>query len=772
MFKRYAKIIIIGFVLALFLLPSYVYAEAPPQATAFSLSPKEVNTKVESQEVTVTLALKDDFAGVGYVWLYLTPEAGSTQVLYIAPRRVSGDDLNGIYKGAAKLPVGSQEGVWSVRYLYLVDKIGNSKYFSKKDIESLFGTGSTSITNVAKADTSAPQVTSFSLTPKEVNTSVQSQEVTLTASLTDDFAGVRSGWICIYLRPESGTTQGAYISLRRVSGDALSGTYIGATTLPVGSQNGVWSVTALHLWDNVGNYKYLPKTSLESLFGTGSTSITNVAKADTSAPQVTSFSLTPKEVNTESESQKVTLTASLTDDWVGVRYAGIYLRPESGTSQSAGISLGRVSGDALSGTYKGTTTLPVGSKKGVWSVRYLYLSDKINNYKYVYKTSLESLFGAGSVSITNTASFDDTTPPEFAEPPAVDPSAPNLTHFTLTPRVVSSRNSDQKLNLLVELTDDKEGVFAKGDKADPSYTGASTMMRLRPDTGGNEKIDFVLERISGDDLKGTYRAKPIMPKGSTEGVWRVDFLYLVDKKGNHRFLSAAEIDALLPGRQYTTIINKGQEGVGPKTYVKDNSVKAISKKKAPRYLKLYRHYRSKYTKTKNRTLRKRYKKAANKYLRAYKDSKNKVVTASLTWHVKDYSSKAYVKLKIQKRVKSKLRVKKKARYLKAYRKYRGKYKIYKKKYRKTRNRTLRRRYQKAAVKYKRAMNKYLRAYRRTKTVVYKTVKTANYRWTHINKWRKYNFRTRSRGAYKYYVYAKDKAGNSQQNIARGSFRIR
>ncbi|KKM67164.1 hypothetical protein LCGC14_1473950, partial [marine sediment metagenome] len=73
---------------------------------------------------------------------------------------------------------------------------------------------------------------------------------------------------------------------------------------------------------------------------------------------------------------------------------------------------------------------------------------------------------------------------------------------------------------------------------------------------------------------------------------------------------------------------------------------------------------------------------------------------------------------------------------------------------------------------KRAMNKYLRAYRRTKTVVYKNVKTANYRWTGINKWRSYNFRTKSRGVYKYYVYAKDKAGNSQQNIARGSFRIR
>ncbi len=641
MFSRYAKIIITGFVLALFLLPSYVYAEAPPQVTAFSLTPKVVNTTSESQEITVTLNLKDDFAGVGNAFVALRPEVGSTQSLFIGTIRVAGDALNGTYKGSAKLPIGSQKGIWSVSNLYLSDKIANYKDLNKSDLESLFGSGSASFTNEADDDTSAPQITSFNLSPKTVNTESESQEVTLTMTLKDDFAGVGQVWI--------------------------------------------------------------------------------------------------------------------------------HLRPEAGSTQIVAISGERVAGDALNGTYKGTTKLPVGSQKGIWSAR-LYLYDTIYNYKYLSKSGLESRFGQGSASITNTATFDDTTPPEFGEPG--DPSAPHLTHFTLTPRVVSTRNSDQRLNLMVHLTDDKEGVYAIGDLCSPTYAGPPTMMRLRPDAGGNEKIDFFLERISGDDLKGVYRARPIMPKGSTEGVWRVEYLYQVDKKGNHRYLSADKIDALLPGRQYTTIINRGQEGVGPKTYVKGYSAKTISKQKGSRYLKLYRHYRGKYTKTRNRTLRNRYKKAANKYLKAYRDANKKVVTASLSWKVKDHANKAYVKLKIQKRVKSKLRVKKKARYLKTYRKYRGKYIIYKKKYRKTRNRTLRKRYQRAAVKYKKAMNKYLRAYRGTKTVVFKLVKTANYRWTGINKWRSYNFRTRSRGTYRYYVYAKNKAGNNQQNIAKGSFRIK
>ena len=116
-FDRYAIIVILGCVLALFLIPNLVYADVeniPPQATAFSLEPKVVNTSIESQEITVSLALKDDFAGVGFVALYLAPESGTTQRLSLYPRRVSGDSLKGTYTATAKLPVGSKDGVWSV----------------------------------------------------------------------------------------------------------------------------------------------------------------------------------------------------------------------------------------------------------------------------------------------------------------------------------------------------------------------------------------------------------------------------------------------------------------------------------------------------------------------------------------------------------------------------------------------------------------------------------------------------------------------------------
>ncbi len=949
---RYVQIIILGFLLALFLIPGHVFADVenvPPKPTAFSLTPDIVNTTVEAQTISVTLALKDDFAGVGHISVYLAPEGGTTQRAVIYPRRVSGDDLNGIYKGTVNLPVGSKEGTWSVRWLYLSDKIGNYKFVNKSELESLFGPGSASFTNMATfADISAPKVTNFSMTPKLVNTESAGQQITITADLTDDFAGTRYG--TVYLKPEAGTTQRLSFYLRKVSGDNLKGTYTGTATLPVGSQEGVWSVSWMYLTDKIGNYEFPRKNDIESLFGPGSASITNEAISDISAPKITSLSLTPKLVNTETQSQQLTLTADLTDDFAGVGYVTIYLTPENGATQRIWFCLRRVSGDALSGTYKGSATMPVGSQEGVWSVRWLYLSDKIGNYKFLYKSHLESLFGMGEASITNLATFSDITPPEFVigddtTPPSVDAGedkttntlftqdgsahdegsgiatyawtkesgpgeitfgsanaedttisasadgsyvirltatdkagnlsydemvltwdtappevdagedkttndlftqdgsahdegsgiasyswtkesgpgeitfgsanaedttisasadgsyvirltvtdkagnssydemvltvpasesdpepipdlkAPQLTHFVLTPKVVSTEDSDQELNLMVHLTDDLEGVYAKGDQADPSYSGSTVMLRLRPEAGGDEKVDFILGRISGDDLKGAYRARPIMPKGSKVGVWRVEYLYLVDKIGNHQYLSADQIDALLPGKQGTTIINqekpKGPEPdeEGPETHGKGYSAKTISKRKAPRYKNKYNAYKKKYRKTKNKRLKKRYKKAASKYLKYYRLARKGTAIAKVKFMAKDSTKhgKSNLLVKIQKKIISKARAKRQARYKKLYIKYRNLY-------RKTRNRTLKRRYKRAAAKYR-------KAYRRIKVVYYKNVKTIRAGWTDSGAWKKYKYKGK-KGLYKFYVYATDVAGNKQRNIAKGAFKIR
>ena len=201
------------------------------------------------------------------------------------------------------------------------------------------------------------------------------------------------------------------------------------------------------------------------------------------------------------------------------------------------------------------------------------------------------------------------------------------------------------------------------------------------------------------------------------------------------------------------------DNIGPKTFAKSSGARTISKRKAPRYLKLYRHYRKKRLKTRNRTLRNRYKRAASKYLKYYRVAKKGVATAKVKFMAKDapFNGKSNLLAKIRKRIKSKSRAKKQARYKKLYLKNRNLY-------RKTRNRTLKRRYKKRAGKYK-------KAYRKVKVVYYKTVKTVRAGWKNSGSWKTYKY-TGKKGIYKFYVYATDTVGNKQQNIAKGSFRIK
>ncbi|TET55146.1 MAG: hypothetical protein E3J54_00680 [Actinobacteria bacterium] len=197
----------------------------------------------------------------------------------------------------------------------------------------------------------------------------------------------------------------------------------------------------------------------------------------------------------------------------------------------------------------------------------------------------------------------------------------------------------------------------------------------------------------------------------------------------------------------------------PKTYARKAKAKRISKKKAPRYKKLSNAYKTKYKKTRNRRLRRRYLKKYRKYSRLYKLAKKQIATVKLYWKIKDsYSgNKVFAKLRIKKKVYLKTRAKRKKTYLAIYKKYA-------RKYRKTRNRRLRRRYRNIA-------KKYFRLYRKTKTSVYKNLKTYK-GWTSANRYKYSKWQTNKPGKYKYFIYARDRAGNRQANIASNTIIIK
>lgn len=225
-------------------------------------------------------------------------------------------------------------------------------------------------------------------------------------------------------------------------------------------------------------------------------------------------------------------------------------------------------------------------------------------------------------------------------------------------------------------------------------------------------------------------------KSVTVGGW--SFRGKLGLKSNYFFFSNIDID-----------------NYKPKTYARSITAKRLSRRKAGRYLRLYKSYKSRYRRSRSSSQRRRYLGAARKYYRYYRLARRGMASALLNWKVYDplAGNTAYVKIRIQKRTYPR----KRARYWSLYRQS-------KIKYNRTRNRTLRKRYlQQAKIYYRR--------WRQVKAY-YKTIKIANYRWTGINKTRTYYWGASKPGKYRYLVYAKDRAGNMQRNVAIGYVRIR
>jgi hypothetical protein len=251
---------------------------------------------------------------------------------------------------------------------------------------------------------------------------------------------------------------------------------------------------------------------------------------DTSPPQVTSFDISPAVVDTESAPQTVILTMTLTDDQSGValftdpdiQFGQISwgaLKPWDGKAFSPTPTLlvypERIEGTSLDALYRAVVTLPAGVKSGEWKIPWLQLSDKVGNTVRLSTDDIETLFGEGCATVTNTAATADTTPPQ-------------VTAFGLEPSTVDTQEGPATVTATMTLTDDQSGIATRGDLEAHTYSMSS--LSLAPLTGTQSAGDL-LTRIAGTGRDGVYTVTLTLPQGAQSGVWRAH-LHLADRAGN------------------------------------------------------------------------------------------------------------------------------------------------------------------------------------------------------------------------------------------------
>ena len=372
-----------------------------PQLTAFSLTPKHVDTSTQAQVVNIGFTVTDDQPGVGWAIARLHPTLpGSAQEVESRLDRVAEGALSAHYEGTATLPRGSISGEWGAEVI-VGDVTGNVDGLLWWTLDTQFGPGAGTLVNdAATCDTTPPHVTAFSITPSHVDTTSVDQTFVVSATLADD-SGVEHGMAS--LTSGSGQTTGAWLQL--VSGDATHGDYTGVVTLHRGSQPGVWKAEIDSLGDSLGN---AANVDLVNQFGAAAQVTNDATTWDSQPPRVRSFSISPAEFDTESGSRTLTVTARVTDDLTGVQWFQVTLMPLLNSQRSYTYPV-LMSGDATDGVYRGTFTLPRGAKEGLWSP-YIAVQDGVGNGVGYGPDDLSALFpDAEGLVLANTASAQTVT---------------------------------------------------------------------------------------------------------------------------------------------------------------------------------------------------------------------------------------------------------------------------------------------------------------------------------------------------------------------------
>ena len=410
-----------------------------PVLASLAISPTTVDTSAGPAVVTITARLTDErspsIGGTAPLSrVVLTGPGGQQQATAFLSQaqRISGTPTDGVYRATLKIPWHAAPGNWNASAV-LVDLSGNTRSMTTAN---LVGAGfPATVVQTGAGDTRAPQLVAIGVTPASVDTSQQSQTITVNVHAIDDLSGLSDGVTTaasqVVLRGPSGAHHArATLSVdHRTAGNPLDATYVVVVTLPRWSEQGQWSVESVTLVDQVGNR--------QSLTAPGVT-FTQVGIGDTSAPQFRSFSLSTTSVDVRTSSASIVVRGRIVDDLSGAA-DGIV---DSATSVVFASPSGRqrltvpfgasqlLSGSELDGNYSMSATVPAHAEPGAWKLSDAWPTDAAGNVGHLGPSDWSAKgFAASFTVVSDTPPDGDPTVPTI---PATTPTSTTGSVFTTT----------------------------------------------------------------------------------------------------------------------------------------------------------------------------------------------------------------------------------------------------------------------------------------------------------------------------------------------------
>jgi hypothetical protein len=337
-----------------------------------------------------------------------------------------GDATDGIYSATIEFPQYSSTGVWWINDIDLWDDVITEAAdipisSSTLTVSTESGDRDVSFTNTATTeDVEAPVIEDYAFDKESIDTTDNSDTITMYLRLSDNLSGVYMGEddyssIVIPFIPENepgfqGSTEMATFEFSLMEsgcdtlpatldveglsggcGDNMDGIYEATVEIPRYSTGGAWNVHEVYIRDLLENSVELD--SLEASFTNAST------QYDSELPTLKAITITPEIFNTAESAQTVTIEMEIEDDMSGLDYlgqfgvsVGIWSIYNVGAESYYNGATELVSGTITDGTFRTEIEMPQGIAKGFWRLHHIDLMDNLGRIRRYTTADLSLAF--------------------------------------------------------------------------------------------------------------------------------------------------------------------------------------------------------------------------------------------------------------------------------------------------------------------------------------------------------------------------------------------
>jgi hypothetical protein len=437
------------------------------------------------------------------------------------------------YRSYGKIKIGeyTKSGNYTIDWL---DFDGRDQ-LSQEEMQNLLGPNFFLNVTGGKIDNTPSALQNFQILTTEVNADNSEQKVHFRIQVSDELSG--PDWVSIVF---SGPTYlFAYIELdswgneNLVDVNGTSRTYQGFVSIPQGTPPGDWVVQQIGIRDIAQNHVNFINDSLPEFikiqkFSVDAQFLNPPESPDLYSPLVNGVELNPAVVNVSTQDQKVKVRILVNNDnsTLGTTFDVNFSRfTTDGTPWNHLWSYDNyklVDGTSGNGIYEAEIIVPKYSKTGNYTLSHIRVVSSDGKQFLRESDNIPEAIKSTLVVVSNTP----------------DITAPVLQNISVSPTAADTRNGTVSVTANLTITDDLIGL----QEDEWSRSGA---LALRSPSGKEFLYsEFTWgNRISGNSTNGTYQVQFELPQYSEEGDWTVDYIELIDRNYNTRFLIPANLTA-------------------------------------------------------------------------------------------------------------------------------------------------------------------------------------------------------------------------------------